>query len=610
MAIRATVSIQSIQAQTATELVQAQTDYQLSVASEIWTDPDSKNRMISDIIPLADVQFYVLHKKLTDTANLVEFEKWSFEKYSTETVALVESFARVVTYNRKFTDTFTLDDLSQIDKDFYGNKGNVTFMTDIVGLAHEKILADSYSVSDVIVNVITYLRKFTDTVGTTDKVTHQFIKNINDAFTLDDTALINKDFYGNKGNIFTFNDLLGNAFKKNLADSITHLDNISVLQELTKADNVAISDKYETTINKAIADAFTLDDTALIDKDFYGAKGNVFGFSDVLSYTTSKEIADSLALVEVVGFLLNHPEEDTITVSDTTLLSHNLGRPDTLTFSDGYIRNIIKGISDAFTLDDSTQINKDTVNTKGNVFALGEIFLKNVAYKRAVTDNIAFTDALTKTVQFKRSIDDNFGLTEVKGVDFSKKLHDEFSIIDQHIFNGALNVHALNTSTLNGQANTYQGTNNIHLAQIKAKGDGLTFSEIAELGSSKNINDSTVITDQQYTEIQKALQSAANLSDIPELSALKEFTDSTTLDDAVDIKSTKSLTDPTNIHDILGLSFDKVVTDGFALDDSALVNKDYYGNKGNIVTIADVVAVTKVGRRLLNGASFNRTQLN
>jgi hypothetical protein len=610
MPIRATVSVKNIQALTSAVKPTTSILFQIASATEIWTDPDSKNKLVYDEFPLSDIKFYVLHKNLTDTANLVEFEKWSFEKNSTEAIALVESFARVVAYRRTFSDAFTLDDLSQIDKDFYGNKGNVTFMTDIIGLAHEKLLTDTYTVSDVFKNVISYIRKFTETVAVTDHATQNFIKNINDAFTLDDASLINKDFTGDKGNIFGFSDLLGNAFEKNLTDSITYLDNVSVLQTLNKTDSTVLSDSHRTTLNKAIADAFTLDDSALIDKDYYGNKNNIVGFSDELSYETSKEVADALALVDLVGFLLNHPEEDDITVSDTHLLSYNLGRPETLTFSDSYIRNITKGLNDGFALDDSTQINKDTSNTKGNIFSISEVFARSVDYKRSYLDSVGFTDTFNRVVQFNPSFNDSTTLTEIKDVNLSKRLHDSFDVYDHRVLVRALNSHTLNTSALNGQAKVYQGSSNINLTQDTNKADGLSFSEISVLLSSKGITDNIITNDQQYIEIQKALQDVTTVQDNLSSNVSKGFTDSTILNDALYRKSTKSLTDSTNIHDILGVTFDKVVTDGFALDDSALVNKNFYGNKGNIVAMGDVVAVTKVGRRLLNGASFNRTQLN
>jgi hypothetical protein len=570
VAIRATITVVRASADTKHISLSAKTT-NVNAEAIAFINPDSKNQWFYETATLSDVQFSLVEKNLSETVTLDEVVGWSYAKNAPETLALVESFAKVVSFNRAFNDAFTLDDLSQIDKDFYGNKGNVAFMLDIIGLSYHKDFTNKnflnlntlnsndlnndgseddrrVTVSDVVTLAIDWVRAFTDSYSFTDTNSYEFIKNVEDAFTLDDTSLINKDFYGDKGNVFGFSDLLGSSFGKTLTDSISQLDEVSILQGLNKSDSTTLSDTYRTTLNKAISDAFTLDDALQVDKDYFGNKGNVFTFSDVLSYEASKDLTDGIALVELVGFVLNHPVEDSYTVSDVNTLNSNLGKSDSIGFSDIYIRNIIKGLSDGFALDDTAQVNKDTDSTKGNIFSFSDVFSRTVSYDRDYTDSFGFSDTFSRAVGYVRAYSDSYSLNDTRDVHLTKAFVDTFKVYDENP--NALNVNLLNSQAMNAQDTSFLVDRGLD------KGDALGFSEITAFNHAKVLSD------------------------------LATF------------------------NDVYGLQLVKTLSDSFTLDDSALVNKDYFGNKGNIVGISDQVTVDYyygglVGQRPLNTMSFN-----
>ena len=624
MAIRATITVVRASADTKHISLSAKTT-NVNAEAIAFVNPDSKNQWFYEVATLSDVQFSLVEKNLSETVTLDEVVGWSYAKNAPETLALVESFAKVVSFNRAFNDAFTLDDLSQIDKDFYGNKGNVAFMLDIIGLTYHKDFTNKnqlnlgtlnsgelnddgseddrrVTVSDVVTLAIDWVRTFTDSYSVTDANSYALdkapseevsvidttskevsssktetvtatdeilvysnlgklenislaetyakglVKRIEDAFTLDDSALINKDFTGNKGNIFGFSDLLGNNFGKALTDSISQLDEVSILQGLNKSDSTTLSDTYRTTLNKAISDAFTLDDALQVDKDYFGNKGNVFTFSDVLSYEASKDLTDGIALVELVGFILNHPVEDSYTVTDTNTLQPELVKSESIGFSDTYIRNIMKGLSDGFALDDSAQVNKDVDSTKGNIFSFSDVFSRTVSYDRAYTDSFGFSDNFSRTVGYVRAYSDSYSVSDTRDVHLNKTLVDTFTLYDD--FNTPLNSLGLNESLLNGSGDRV--VTDLELGRPES----LTFNELTAFVHSKRLN---------------------NL---------------------------------TTLEDVYGLQLEKTFTDGFALDDSALIDKDYFGNKGNIVGVSDQVTVDYyygglVGQRPLNTMSLN-----
>ena len=573
MAIRATITVVRASADTKHISLSAKTT-NVNAEAIAFVNPDSKNQWFYEVATLSDVQFSLVEKNLSETVTLDEVVGWSYAKNAPETLALVESFAKVVSFNRAFNDAFTLDDLSQIDKDFYGNKGNVAFMLDIIGLDQEKVLTDSYTVSDVVNLAVAFVRDFTDSYSFTDTDSYEFIKNVEDAFTLDDTSLINKDFYGDKGNVFGFSDLLGSSFGKTLTDSISQLDEVSILQGLNKSDSTTLSDTYRTTLNKAISDAFTLDDALQVDKDYFGNKGNVFTFSDVLSYEASKDLTDGIALVELVGFILNHPVEDSYTVTDTNTLQPELVKSDSIGFSDIYIRNIMKGLSDGFALDDTAQVNKDTDSAKGNIFSFSDVFSRTVSYDRDYTDSFGFSDTFSRAVGYVRAYSDSYSLNDTRDVHLTKAFVDTFKVYDENP--NALNVNLLNSQAMNAQDTSFLVDRGLD------KGDALGFSEITAFVHSKGLTDSAIVVDSSSVSLNKPK------------------TDSFGISDNNVVASGVNPSDSISFGDSYSRTLSKALSDAFALDDSALINKDFTGNKGNIFGLSEVVSLVASYKRAFN----------
>jgi hypothetical protein len=86
--------------------------------------------------------------------------------------------------------------------------------------------------------------------------------------------------------------------------------------------------------------------------------------------------------------------------------------------------------------------------------------------------------------------------------------------------------------------------------------------------------------------------------------------DSTSITDFVDLTASKELSDGVAFLDGNTLQIVKAISDGIGLDDAALVNKNYFGNKGNTVGVSDLINITitqsnVIGRKPLNIMSFN-----
>ena len=93
--------------------------------------------------------------------------------------------------------------------------------------------------------------------------------------------------YDSKNREFYFTVPLADAHatvivKPAISDVFALLDVTALHPSKPHADSVTVSDAATKVLAKYLADGFALDDSALIDKDYIGTKGNVATMSDIL----------------------------------------------------------------------------------------------------------------------------------------------------------------------------------------------------------------------------------------------------------------------------------------------------------------------------------------
>ena len=132
------------------KLIRATIDLPLTEATNVYVDPDSKNRIFTDTYALSDVTFLLTEKVIIEGVSASDASQWAFTKPTTDPISLADTFARTVNYNRTFTDGFTLDDATLINKDFVGAKGNVFGVSDVQVWGITKGLTDSATLTDTL----------------------------------------------------------------------------------------------------------------------------------------------------------------------------------------------------------------------------------------------------------------------------------------------------------------------------------------------------------------------------------------------------------------------------------------------------------------------------
>ena len=128
----------------------------------------SLNKWLEDSVPLSEVYLSVYTKALTEDLSISEVYGWNLGKNPNESLSVTENFAKVVSWQRDFSDAFTLDDAASIDKDYYGNKGNVFQILDILNIQLSQGVSDSYTVGDVFALAMEYNRAANETLSTGD----------------------------------------------------------------------------------------------------------------------------------------------------------------------------------------------------------------------------------------------------------------------------------------------------------------------------------------------------------------------------------------------------------------------------------------------------------
>ena len=221
----------------------ADVDYVSVSAADYKITPESEYKFYYETLTLSEVVAVALSKNLSDSFTQTDVAIVDMTKGLAHSFAFADSLSRTVTYNRSFSDAFTLDDTAQVDKFIGANKGNIATITDVLGYGLTKPLTDTTTLSDVIANLVA--------------------KVLGDSFSFSDSAS------------------LDNA--KGLSDSYSFSDSQNYNLGKGESDSFSYADEQAFTHSKSFADAFTLDDATLVNKNYSGVKGNVFSFTDSIS---------------------------------------------------------------------------------------------------------------------------------------------------------------------------------------------------------------------------------------------------------------------------------------------------------------------------------------
>ena len=203
--------------------------------------------------------------------------------------------------------------------------------------------------------------------------------------------------------------------KPAISDIFALLDVAAVHPLKSPLDSVTVSDTAYRVLTKAIADGFALDDSALIDKDYIGTKGNVATMSDILGLLYEHPVADSYSMSDVVAQAWDYARNfnDSITLGDiefNPLGTHVLNTRDLNTSNSQF--ELLKGNDQVDVLG---PISEAIVLTPG----------KNL------TDAFTFSD--TDSYSLGKGLSETIGCTDYLYIDF-KTLTDSLNLADTMVY--------------------------------------------------------------------------------------------------------------------------------------------------------------------------------
>lgn len=391
--LRATISFTEIQATSEYVKLAAEQHYELANATEIWGDPDSKNKILSNEYPLNDVVALAYIKSPTDYT--------SFQDESTKQITLAKaseiqdlSDEAIWKFIKSLEDTTGLVDVPA--KDFaMGTVVDDTTYTDYQVTAFTKALIDAQVLTDSISKSVDYNRAFTD------------------AFTLDDWNTVHgnedvwKSYQGLKQNIFGFSDVANLQYAKPFSDFYGVIDTSVINYRKNTVEDVVFTSDVEAELEKPLHDEYDV--------------------SDLTSTYLSKAITDSTSIHDVVGKGVVTPKSDSYSIYDdySKIVDYAPAYVDYTLFGDVAVISTSKslpvdnvGISDTF------------------LYSTGRIFgwYEGVEYSdERVTPEDAYNSTFTKRISDSINLSDSMGwnFIDESGV---TGYQDSLGVSDTHSF--------------------------------------------------------------------------------------------------------------------------------------------------------------------------------
>ena len=192
--------------------------------AEISEVTGSEYKFHYDTMSIADVAAVLITKPFSDSYAVSDVAIIDVSLAASESISFTDNITRTVTYSRDITDAFTLDDTLQSDS-IEATKGNIATLSDVLGIAFTtgftdqissitdnqiatvgKNIPESISFTDDLAATFTWSRSFSDAPSVADAIAFAHSTHLTDGFALDDAALVDKNYSGTKGNVFSVTD--------------------------------------------------------------------------------------------------------------------------------------------------------------------------------------------------------------------------------------------------------------------------------------------------------------------------------------------------------------------------------------------------------------------
>ena len=295
--------------------------YQKMVAAGIWTDADTKNRIIADTITALELVSVGLTKALGDSGVAEDTLIHRVTKGLFDTVAQADAFKFEL--GQSFTEHTTAHEEFQFD--LTHSESDTAATQDMPRLSVEKWFTDSVSTEDTTVVAKSFFLDFIETLLTDDESGFRMLMNREPDEDATSTA-----------------DLSNWSIGKFAHDVITE-----------------VRDAYAIDVLKAVAESVT--PTEQFIKNITRSVADTFEYQDSSSFVLSSAKSDRVTVPDSSVFELSSAKTDNAVSSDVihTQTTFKRTNPDTLLSSDVLYTAVSQAKSDDFTASDAWHVQLD-----------------------------------------------------------------------------------------------------------------------------------------------------------------------------------------------------------------------------------------------------------
>ena len=378
MALRLGITVQHAQIALSVAKVEvAERVYAHMVAAEIWTIAESKNRILTDLVSTLETVSASLGKSLTDqtgvedlvallvstlvsdaatladspvlsvvlgptdTASLIEVMAFEIHTALADSIAVQEShaiavvkgtftdtavsfddFALTAQFQRIFLDTLSLDDISNVDKNWDATKQNVALTGDAHYWATSKVISDAASVGDLATIAAQKLLSESATVSDAIIVAQHFIRMYADSVVLTDVAIIGNDAGQFQTDSSTTSDIAQWALGRLVSDTASILEEAHLSVAKAAGDSAQVSDTLlrSAQFHRTFADTIALDEISNVDKNWDATKQNAASINDTSQFNLGLTYSDSALVQEAYQYTANKALTESIGISEVFII--------------------------------------------------------------------------------------------------------------------------------------------------------------------------------------------------------------------------------------------------------------------------------------------------
>jgi hypothetical protein len=291
------------------------------VAADVVVDPNTKNRYFTETLNLSELANMSFATTATDGITFSESYNSETGSFQSDSVGISENINTHLTHQRQFSDSFSVSES--------------LIKTPNLGLRHTVVPEESLSFNTGMVETDSFfmdedlLTQPTPTLFETPTMLDIFdslrtyFRDFTDSFTLDDFTdidAITKNTTGIKQNVFGFSDSQEFAVIKPLTETATISESIALANSQLHSENLTLSETFAPvfTFNRTHDETVSVSESTVLQTSLAPSDSTTMGDSNPI-LAIDGNYQDTATLSESHSLVQSKPLTDSTTISESIL---------------------------------------------------------------------------------------------------------------------------------------------------------------------------------------------------------------------------------------------------------------------------------------------------